>query len=81
MAPGGSGGATLGETVFSCTYIWKIFFKTFFSRTTGLEKLNFTWNLSDIAQNQVHQKHGLQELDGATIGETVFTCAIGKKYF
>jgi hypothetical protein len=52
----------------------------FSSRTTGPEKLIFTWQLSDIIQNQVFVfcfflNHGPRGWVGATIGEFDFTCS------
>jgi hypothetical protein len=42
------GGASIGETVFTCAYI-----EIFFSSTTGREKLKFIWKFSDVLQKQI----------------------------
>jgi hypothetical protein len=52
-----------------------------FSRTTGPEKLKFTWKLSDIAQKQVYLNYGPRGSGRATIGETVLDVFIQKKYY
>jgi hypothetical protein len=49
-----------------------------FSRTTELEKLIYTWKLSDIRHIQFYTNHGPQGSRGATIGKTIF---ILKKIF
>jgi hypothetical protein len=73
--------ATKGKTNFTCVYIWKNIFEIFFSRTTGPEKLKFTWKLSDIVQNQVYEKYGPRWWGRAIKGETGFTCVYIKIFF
>jgi hypothetical protein len=34
----------------------------------------FAWKLPDIVQIQFYKNDGPRGLDGATIGETIFTC-------
>jgi hypothetical protein len=73
MVPGVGWGHNRGNCFYICLYRKNIF-KIYIWITTGREKLNFTWNLSEIVQNQVYLNHGLGGSDGATIWETVFTC-------
>jgi hypothetical protein len=75
--PRGSGGATIGENIFTCVYIGKIFF----SRTTKLGKFKVIWQLADIVQIQVCSNYGLWGSGGATIRETIFTCVYVGKIF
>jgi hypothetical protein len=65
----GSDGATRGEAVLH-VFIY-----------SGPGKLKFMWKLSDIPQIKIRSNHGSRGSDGATVGETVFTDAVGNIFY